>query len=42
MFNNYQRVAEVTKLLECVQQLIVILLMQSYARLIEDIKNAHK
>ena len=41
MLNNNERVAEIPQILERFQKLFIIALVQTDARLIENIQNAH-
>ena len=42
MLNNYNRIAKVTKSFKRTQKFFIISLMKSYARLVKNIKHAHK
>ena len=42
MFNNYKRIAYITQMAEGIEKLLIIFLMQSYARLVKNIQHAHK
>ena len=42
VLNNKDSIAQITQMAQCIQQLIVVALVQTDRRLIEDIQNAHE